>query len=557
MPAEEVTWQLTHVWMAIVVIFIVFIIFYLISWRIGWRGTEDIEDLWVAGRRMSAFVCGAGMASTWMSLATYLGVVALIYKLKMPFLYIWIQWILSIPLIVLLYGLFLRRAGKVTPPEFIRDRFGTPSSFICAGWMVLIMIMYALGQIIGFSKVFEVMLGLPIVPAILLGGLGVTGFVVIGGHIGVAYNDMTQMLFMIIFLIIPLTAILHALGSTGVYFPWYAYGDLSAPMTQALPGFFDVGGPSAWRTTEFFGVFLALTLGPLCLPHLAMRYFTADSLEVGRRSVLWFVFFVGLLFSLIYTISFAGVYHFQGLLGVEIPAQAMDKMTVLISLAYAPEPIVALLIAGILAAGISSISSHLVAIGAMISEDIAMRIKPDMSETNRTRMGYAWMGIGGIAATLLAFKPPAFLLVSILWAFALGASCLTPTLLLGTWSTRINRYGAITSMIVAGVLTFIISPHFVKSIVVGSQYPVAAAMGITGSWIAVPIGFILVIGVSLIAEKIPGLRKNIPLEENRRTVNEIHGWPADSGYYDDAKWLGVIAILSFIVLIGGLSVYVI
>ena len=142
MPQE---YALQNFWLGLGIVIILFVLFYSVGWLAS-RKTASEEDFYAAGFSIGPVTNGLGMAATWASLATFLGVIALIQKLQAPFVYLWIQWAISIPLLTLLYGASLRRMKAFTPASFIRARYGKPSTIVIACWMVLIMVMYALGD---------------------------------------------------------------------------------------------------------------------------------------------------------------------------------------------------------------------------------------------------------------------------------------------------------------------------------------------------------------------------------------------------------------------------
>ena len=148
MPAE---YALSNVWVGLGIVGLLFMIFYYVGYTASKKTVSD-EDFYAAGFSIGPVTNGLGMAATWASLATFLGVIALIMNLQVPFVYLWIQWAISIPLLTLLYGTSLRRMKAFTPATFIRQRYGKPSTIVIVCWMILIMIMYALGQMIGLGR---------------------------------------------------------------------------------------------------------------------------------------------------------------------------------------------------------------------------------------------------------------------------------------------------------------------------------------------------------------------------------------------------------------------
>lgn len=202
-------WRLENIWLGLGITLLVFAIYYIVA-VINNRKTETATDLYLAGRSVGPLVNSLAASSTWMSVATFMGVVALIQQLHLPFVCMWVQLILSVPLLVLLYGASLYRIEVFTSVHFVQLRYGRNTAFLAAGWMLLIMLMYMIGQFIGIAKVLEVLLGLPYLPSLIFSALIITGYVTIGGMKGATYNDAIQMVIMMIALIVPLAAILKA-----------------------------------------------------------------------------------------------------------------------------------------------------------------------------------------------------------------------------------------------------------------------------------------------------------------------------------------------------------
>ncbi|NLC78046.1 MAG: sodium:solute symporter [Clostridia bacterium] len=537
------TWQLSSPILGLVVTVIMFAIFYYIGWTSS-RKTANVADLYAAGYTIGPVVNGLGMGATWASLATFLGVSALILQLQVPFVYLWIQWGISIPLLTLLYGTSLRRMQAYTPATFIRARFGKEATVIAASWMVLIMIMYALGQMIGIAQVFEMLFGLSYNMGLIIGGLATIGFITLGGMLGASYNAAFQMVVMILTMVVPMAAIMKAMGSSGWWFPPLAYGDMVPAMKEVLPTFFDMQHPFKW----YFALIPAFTLGPIGLPHLAMRVFTASSLKSARAAVVWFAIFLGLLFCGTYTVGFAGNYY-VATTGTQITEP--DKIVLILNVIYNPAWVAALVMGGALAAGLSTVSGNLLAIGALVSQDILGVFAPNLNEKSRMRIGYVALGVGGLVALVLAFNPPKFLVTSILWAFGLCASTITPTMLLGVWWKQANRLAGIVSSIIAGITYIVISPHVMPHIVVGSG--VTASLGMAGGMVTVPLAFFLFIVLSWIFNSIPGLERFKPTEEDKKLVDRIHGWGDYQEYrYNGNTGVALAALASLCVFIWGL-----
>jgi cation/acetate symporter len=529
---EHEQWALEDPMLGMIFVGASFVIFYLIGWY-SQRAAKSSTDYWTAGRSIGSITNGLGMASSYMSLATFMGVTALILKLKVPFVYMWIQFALSIPLITLWYGTPLRRMGAFTPAHFVRERYGLRTSYVTVVFMILIMVMYALGQMIGVAKVFEMLFGINYNLALICGGALIVGYVTIGGMYGTSYNAAFQMILMGVAFVVPLGAIMKAMGGTGWWFPPLFYSDMVPAMLDAVPDFFDMKYGFKW----YLSLIPCFTLGAMGLPHLGMRVYTSSNLKSARGAMVWFTFFCGIVFCSTYTMGFSGVY-FQATSGSAIAPTDFDKITLILNSVYNPAWVLAFVIAGAIAAGLSTISANLMAIGAMIAQDIIATIKPDLSEKTMKIIGYLAIAGGGATSILIALNPPDFLVVSILWAFGLAGVTIAPLVMLGVWWKPANRYGATTACLVSGITYIVVAPYFFPSIVVGGG--LEAKVGMTGSLLCAPLCFFLLTTVSMITNKIPALMNRYDYQKDHVLIDKIHGWSEYSEERYNSNTAGII-----------------
>jgi len=523
----EQTFYITNLPLAMGVVIALFAIFYYIGWSSS-RKTATTGDLYAAGFTIGPITNGLAMSATWASLATFMGLSGLILALKAPFVFLWIQWAISIPLITLLYGTTLRRMEVYTPASFIKMRYGNSCTVVIAGWMILTMVMYALGQMIGLGQAFEILFGIPYITALIIAGVATVGFITLGGMLGASYNAAFQMVVMTLALVVPMGAIMKVMGSSGWWFPPLAYGDMVPAMLAAVPDFFDTHYDYRW----YFALIPAFTLGPIALPHLAMRVFTATSVKSARWAVVWFNIFLGFLFSGGYIVGFAGNFY-TATTGTVITKP--DQIIFILNVIYNPEWVTAFVVGGALAAGLSTVAGNLMAVAALVGHDLLSVFAPDMENKTKLRIGYVALGLGGLIAILLAFNPPQFLVTSILWAFGLLACAVTPAILLGVWWKEANRLAMLISSLVCGITYIIISPHVLPSIVVGSG--VTASLGMSGGLITVPLSFAMFITLSLIFNRIPAMSAYAPSEEDKRMIDRIHGWGDD---YDEKRYASIV-----------------
>ena len=117
-----------------------------------------------------------------------------------------------------------------------------------------------------------------------------------------------------------------------------------------------------------------------------------------------------------------------------------------------PDWVIALVVAGGLAAALSTAAGLLLAISSSISHDLLKGIiMPNITDRQELNAGRLSM-IGAIAlAGYLGLNPPDFAAGTVAMAFGLAASSIFPVLIMGIFMKKINREGAIAGM-VAGLL---------------------------------------------------------------------------------------------------------
>ena len=542
METQSLEFVLPNIWIGVAMVIALFVIFYYVGW-VSAKKTASEADLYAAGFSIGPVTNGLGMGATWASLATFMGVIALIYKLQAPFVYLWIQWALSIPLLTLLYGTCLRRMKAFTPASFIKVRYGNKPAMVIIAWMCLAMVMYALGQMIGLGLAFEVLFGLKYSYALIIVGAATVGFITMGGMYGASYNAAFQMVVMTIAIVVPMGAIMKAMGSSGWWFPPLAYGDMVPGMLKQLPTFFDMKYDYRW----YFALIPAFTLGPIALPHLAMRIFTSSSVKSARWSVVWFILFLGLLFSGTYAAGFAGNF-FTATTGHEIAKP--DQTILILNVFYNPTIVAAFVLGGAVAAGLSTIGGNLMAIAGLIGSDLLGILAPKMDSKKKLRWGYVALAIAGVVTILLAFKPPPFLVTSILWAFGLLATTTTPGILLGVWWKQANNVALLITSIVCGLIYIVVSPHVLSGIVVGKG--LVAALGMASAMLTVPLSFASFIILSMLFNK---MGVQAPTLEDKKMIDRIHGWgnDYDERRYNGTGWTWIVVAICVVVFIWGLQ----
>jgi Na+(H+)/acetate symporter ActP len=204
--------------------------------------------------------------------------------------------------------------------------------------------------------------------------------------------------------------------------------------------------------------------------------------------------------------------------------------------------VAAFVLAGAIAAGISTLNGNLMAIAALVGSDILGIWAPTMEKKKKLRIGFVCLGIGGFIALMLAFNPPTFLVTSILWAFGLLSTTATPGILLGVWWKQANKYALLVSSTICGFLYILISPHVFKGFVLGKG--LTAALGMSEALLTVPLSFVLFIVLSVTFNKMGWA----PSQEEKAVLDRIHGWnDYDENRYNGRVWPWVTVAVCLVI----------
>jgi cation/acetate symporter len=123
-------------------------------------------------------------------------------------------------------------------------------------------------------------------------------------------------------------------------------------------------------------------------------------------------------------------------------------------IARLPGWVIALVAAGGLAAALSTAAGLLLAISSAVSHDLIKgSINPNISEKGELLAARISMGFAIVLATWLGLNPPGFAAQVVALAFGLAAATIFPVLMMGIFSKRINKEGAIAGMLVGLIAT--------------------------------------------------------------------------------------------------------
>jgi cation/acetate symporter len=291
--------------------------------------------------------------------------------------------------------------------------------------------------------------------------------------------------------------------------------------------------PSGVGMWNFLALTFCLMVGTAGLPHILTRYYTTPSVRQARTSVAWSLFFIFLLyFTAPAYAAFARFTIYTKLVGSKIselprwvtlwqPAglfEVVDKAGdgivhwadfvvrstdfVVLSMpeiAGLPFVITGLVMAGGLAAALSTADGLLLTIANAISHDLYYNvIDHTASLAKRLTITKVLLVLTALIAAWVATFRLAIIVELVAWAFSLAAASFFPALVMGIWWKRANRAGAVTGMIVGLGLTafYMIGSRFYGLSWFGTQTIASAIFGL-------PAGVIVIWFVSLLTAPPP------------------------------------------------------
>ncbi len=464
------------------------------------------QEFYVAGKGIHPIANGMATAADWMSAASFIsmaGLIGLSYNGYGGSVFL-MGWTGGYVILAMLIAPYLRKYGKFTVPEFIGDRYYSDLARVVAVFCLIICsVTYVIGQMKGIGVAFSRFLETDYETGLLSGMVIVFFYAVLGGMKGITYTQIAQFCVLIFAYTVP--AIFISLQLTGQPIPQLGLGSTLADGTYLLQkldqtlldlGFQEYTTSVRGSTLNMAAFTASLMIGTAGLPHVIIRFFTVPTVRAARTSAGWALVFIAILYTtapavaamarlnIMQTLQPAPGQHLAiderpawfknweqtGLLGIEdknadglIQYTADPATNELVKLdndilvlanpeiANLPNWVIALVAAGGLAAALSTAAGLLLAISSAISHDLLKKtFMPDISERKELAASRISMAAAVLGAGYLGLNPPGFAAGTVALAFGLAAASLFPALLLGIFSKRVTREGAILGML-AGI----------------------------------------------------------------------------------------------------------
>lgn len=428
------------------------------------KKNNSVDDFYLGGRKLGPFVTAMSAEASDMSSWLLMGLPGVAYLSGLAeagwtaiglAVGTYLNWLIVARRI----RRYSTRLDAITVPQFFSKRWGDERNLLSAIAAVVIIIFFIPYTASGFSacgKLFSTLFGMDYVAAMLISAAVIVIYTVMGGFLAASFTDLVQSIIMTVALVVVL-----GFGVTTA-------GGMDAVMSnaQSLAGYLSMvnihdpatGGSNPYGLLTICSL-LAWGLGYFGMPHILLRFMAIEEekkLALSRRvATTWVVISMG-------------VAIFIGVVGNAMTkAGAMDQLadaeTIIVQIAslISHHGVLAALLAGIILAGIlaatmSTADSQLLAASSSVSQNLFTEFF-GVKFTGKQGMIVArgTMVVISLIAAFLARDPSSsvFRVVSFAWA-GFGAA-FGPVVLFALFWKRSNMWGALAGMITGGIMVFV------------------------------------------------------------------------------------------------------
>ena len=412
------------------------------------KSTSDLSDYMLGGRRLSASVtalsAGASDMSAWMlmglSWAFYLSGFSNIWLLAGLTIWAYINYLVLAPRLRL-YTYVAK--DSITIPDFFENRFHDDSRvlrLISALVIIVFFTLYTSAGLTAGGRLFESAFNLDYQYGLMLTAGVVVAYTLIGGFLAVSMTDFVQGCIMFLALIIvPVTG----------YYILNTDPDVTSEAIKLAPGMLD-----PFHQVTLVGVIslLAWGLGYFGQPHIIVRFMAIRSVKelpkARRIGMTWMIVSItGAMLTGIVGAQYLQV-HGMPLIGKE---QSETIFIVLSQLLFHPF-VSGFLLAAILAAIMSTISSQLLVTSSALTQDFYKSfLHKDASDRVQVMAGRISVLLVAVVASVLAWVPRDTILGLVGNAWAGFGSAFGPLVVLSLYWKGMSRWGALAGMVTGAI----------------------------------------------------------------------------------------------------------
>lgn len=380
--------------------------------------------------------------------------------------------------------------GSITIPDYLESHFKSTKKTIrilSATILSVFVIIYVSSQIDVTGKAFESMMGLDYFTGAIIGFLIVLSYIFIGGFVAAVWSDMFQGILMFLGLVLlPVVVIFSMNGTPGIF----------QSLREIDPALTNVFGTSddVWMNIATMLGFALIGLGFLGSPQVYVRFMSIrDESEIDKGK--W----VAIIFTLFtdaaaVTIGILGRIFFtqpgqdpQAVLGV-----GAENVLSMLTEQFLPYVLIAIYVAIVLSAIMSTIDSLLVIASSAITRDFYQKIfKPNLGEKEMVKISRWVTLIMSVVALIIAMviakiSPDRTVFWMVIFGWSGIAATFCPVIILSLFWNGLTEKGAIASMITGFLCVpffkFVViplegvGPYFEKLDVLGPSFLISMFM---------------------------------------------------------------------------------
>jgi sodium/proline symporter len=433
------------------------IIIYMVAMLgIGWyafRKTSTLNDYMLGGRGLGPAVTALSAGAADMSGWLLMGLPGAVYAAGLVEAWIaigltigaYLNWLIVAPRLRVYTQV---SQDSITIPSFLDNRLrdNTKLLRIASGLIILVFFtFYVSSGMVSGGKFFESSFGYDYHTGLLIVSAVVVAYTLFGGFLAVSYTDSLQGLIM--FLALILVPIFGVFVTGGL-------GETIESIKAVNPDNLKLLGATATAAGIISSV--AWGLGYFGQPHIIVRFMAISSVketkQARRIGIGWMILS---LFGAIGT-ALVGIAYFQQ--NATTVGELTDPETVFIVMGQILfHPFIAgIMLAAILAAVMSTISSQLIVTSSALVEDIYKAILNKTADDKH----YVFVGrlavlLVAIIAAFLAWNPDSSILDLVGFAWAGFGASFGPIILLSLFWRKLTNYGALAGMIVGAIVVFV------------------------------------------------------------------------------------------------------
>lgn len=412
--------------------------------------TKSQSDFFIGGRAMNSFVVGLSAVSSGRSSWLVLGLSGVAYVSGTSAIWAIVGYIVVEAWQFVYLGRKLRKdtqaMDSITLLDYFESRFNDKSGLLRITGVIIIGIFitaYVAAQFNAGAKSLSTALNLSFILSLVISGLLIMVYMVLGGYVAVAYNDVVRAIIMLTGLVVlPVIAIIQ-IGGLAI---------LNDMLHGLNPAYLD---PFSLGAGAIIG-FLGIGLGSPGQPHIVVRYMSiADPVKLKYSAI------YGTFWNIVLGLGAICI----GLVGRilipdinSLPDSDPEMIYLVLSSEYFGPVMYGLLVGGVFAAILSTADSQLLVVASTFARDLYEKViagKREIDEKKKLYLSRLVVVVSGIIALCLAYiaQDLVFWLVLFAWG-GLGAA-FGPALILSLFWKRATKAGIFTGMAAGAIITIV------------------------------------------------------------------------------------------------------